>query len=371
MLILTKYRKRTILGALIFTALVLFTMMSTSVPTGHVGIVRVCGSVQDGELPAGFHFPVHPLGVVVDVSTQIRNDTVSYDSEDPLAAVTVDSQSIGFQLDVGWSVVSSQAGLMVEKVGVDPEIWDEQVMLPCMFQATKVVLSSRPLTGDNSIIGDRRRVAQEIEDNLRQLVNERLNGQAPELEGSITILQVNLSNITYSDSYEQVILEKQEEQERILTANNTLERVRTEVRQQVARAEAERDSAVAIAQGEAMAAFTRSRGEALALLAMERARVESFLWMLQAGVNPVDYLYYQQWNGELPRVFTGGDAGLVLPVGQSLENITEEDIQLILEQMDESIAELTETFDDMVPPEYLQAQSEDEECPQTQPEEDE
>lgn len=329
---------------------------ATCVSSGHVGVVSLMGSISDETEDPGFHF-VNPICNVIMVSTQARNDTVAYTAEDELAAVTVDTQTVGFQLDIGWNVNAVAAPLLVSNFGTDPTVWDEKIVIPCMLQSAKNILSQRPLSGENSIISERPAVASEISAELSKLVEARLIAKNPLLSGAITILQVNLSNITYSASYERVIQEKQEEQERILTAENTLARIRIEAQQQVAQAESAREAAIARAEGTARsavinaegaatAAVTRANAESEAILLVQRARVEGFLWMVQAGVNPTDFMYYETWNGELPRLFAGGGGmDLVVPAGTPLEEITEENLMLILEHMDGQIAGMNRAVD--------------------------
>ncbi len=182
---------------------------------------------------------------------------------------------------------------------------------------------------------DRQAVATETLARLRELVGERLIGKDPTLEGAVTVIQVNIIAFDPPPEVQRAIIAKQEADENVMRARLELMEAGITAQRAVKVSEAARDSAIA-----------RANGNAQATLINARANLHAYLMLRQAGVNPTDWLYYNNWNGELPRVVAGNAGGLMLPAGEELTTLTEEDVQFMLNEMDTQLAELDSTFEE-------------------------
>lgn len=304
------------------------------VDPGHVGVLVEFGEVDtDVVLSEGFNTKA-PWKDVVEISAQARNESVGASWRDDQAAVTSDTQSVGFKLDIGWFVDSTLAPQLVRHIGRDQDLWGQALIEPCMWQAVKNVVPRYSVV-EITQADSRREASDLIEEELKELINERLRNKDAGLEGAITVTQVNLSNIDYSEVYEEAIESKQLAEQQVLREQRELERIRIEAQQQVAQAEAERDANIRRAEGEREARRIRAAGEADAIRIRALAEAEAYLRIRQTGVDPMANRFYDGWNGEFPRVFAGGGGeeglGVIFPASVAEGEISPEDIGILIQ----------------------------------------
>jgi len=306
-----------------FLSLVILLNSFSCVESGHVRVVTQFDAVlDDNTLSEGANFIWFWRGTV-DVNCQAQNESVGATWSDQKAAVSRDTQSLGFQLDIGWCVNKPAAPHLVRHYSASTETWSETIIIHCMWQAVKNVMSNYSVV---EVTQQRETVKNEIEEQLVLLINERLVNKDPVLENAVTITQVNLSNIEYSDGYEQAIEAKQVLEQEVQREERELERIRINAQQQVAQAEAERDAMV-----------QRANGEALSRIVRAEAEVKAYLWLLQVGVDPMTNRFYDTWDGVVPTVWGGGGGSIemLIPASCGESGISAENLQLLLRSMQE------------------------------------
>lgn len=293
---------------LVILVIVILVGPWTVVPPGHVGVKVFLGSVREDVFDEGFHLTICQ---VTKVSTQSLAYSLGHDANDPAAAVSSDLQTVGFRINVAYYVNGEDAARdLVRYVNRNSETWAQNLIDPAILQSVKVVFSTYTL---REIVEKREEARRGIATLISQLVNERLVERESVLDGAIVITQVTLDNIDYSDEFERVIEQTQQEEQRVRLAENELQRVRIEAMQQVAQAEAERLAAVERARGQAEAEIERARGEAMAILLRNESQVQAYMALAAAGLDVNTYRLTEVWNGELPRLLGDGQGlGLIL-----------------------------------------------------------
>ncbi len=263
----------------------------------------------------GFHLTICE---VIKVSTQSKSYTRGFDANNPAAAVSKDLQTVGFAVNVAYYVKGTDSAReLVRFVDRDPGNWSSNLIDPAILQAVKVVFSTYTL---REIVEKREEARHAIAALISELLNERLVERSPALDRAILVTQITLDNIDYSDEFERVIEETQQEEQRVRLAGNALNRIRIEAMQQVAQAEAERLAAVERARGQAEAEIERARGEALAILLRNEAQVQAYMALGSVGLDINAYRITEVWDGQLPRLLGGGEGlGLILSPDESGE----------------------------------------------------
>ncbi len=298
---------------------------------GQVGVVSDFGSLRDTPLGGGMKYPGF-WTTITTVSTFGREQHLEVAYSDPHSAPTADKLNLGFHVEVNWNVNGEFAVLLCANYGYDDTLWGDKVITSIIPEALKDVTVQRNLA--NNMV-HRQDVATETLARLRQRVHERLTGKDPVLEGAITVIQVNIIAFDPPPEVRRAIIAKQEADENVMRAELELLEAAITAQRAVKVSEAARDSAIA-----------RANGNAQATLINARANLHAYLMLRQAGVNPTDWLYYNNWNGELPRVVAGNAGGLMIPAGEELTTLTEEDVQFMLNEMDSQIAELDANFEE-------------------------
>lgn len=275
---------------------VAFTTGCNIVEEGHVGVHSFMGKMRDNVQTPGAKFNFNKVTVV---STQNQNYSKSSSSDSPRAAVSADMQSVGFSIDMVWYVPDGEsAKSLYQYVSNDPAKWRSILIEPVVDQAVKSVFYSRTL---RELVNDREQVRMEVKGAIEELVDERLVGRHESLSGAIQIKQVALSNLDYSEEFEEVIEKTQREEQRSILAENELNRVRIESQQKVVQAEAEKEAAITQAEGEARSRVIRAQAEG-----------ESYKILSEAGLDIDLYRYTEIWDGHMP-VVAGGQAPVMLP----------------------------------------------------------
>lgn len=279
---------------LAITAIVSLSLSVTAckvVPPGHVGVQSFMGSLKERVLDPGARVNFNR---VTRVSLQTQNLELSVTDRDIRAAVSSDMQSVGFAVNLNYYITSPEAARnLVQYVSRDPEQWETIVIEPTIDQAVKSNFATRSL---RELIEEREVVRAEIAQAIETLIEERLTERDDSLAGAIRVGQLTLTNLSYSDEFEQVIEQTQREEQRVRLAENELSRIRIETQRQLVEAQAEREASV-----------ERSRGVAEAMLIEAQAQAESARLLQEAGYDVNYYRMLDVWNGVMPQVVSDGE----------------------------------------------------------------
>ena len=197
-----------------------------TVPPGRVGVATLFGNVQQQEYTQGLHIPVNPLyrWVLFDARQQTHLETANVPSQDQLQTK--------LDVSVQYRIIGSMAPTILEETG------DAQ-------KAVEVHLKPKL----RSLLREQGKSIKRAEDFFKEETQEALqlsltNGLRDYLAPKgIEVSAVLIRDISLPPFIVQAIEKKKEREQAVEQERAELERVRTQLQQQVARAEAGRQAA--------------------------------------------------------------------------------------------------------------------------------
>ncbi len=258
---------RTIIIGGIVLLLVLITAFSsiTTISSGTVGVVSVFGAVKDEPIYEGLHT------VVPFITSVTKMNTKTQKVEAVCAAASKDLQNISTTIVVNYHVVDSSAPVLYRTVGYG---YQDIIIVPAIQESVKAVTAQYS--------------AEELI-TKRQLVSTGISEKLTEKIGSygLVIEVFNITDLSFSDSFNAAIEAKQTAQQEALKAEQDLNRIKIEAEQKVVNAQAEADAMMAQADAEAYS---------IEVIQNQLAQSEAYL----------EYQKIQKWDGQLPQVMGDG-----------------------------------------------------------------
>jgi regulator of protease activity HflC (stomatin/prohibitin superfamily) len=197
-----------------------------TIPPGHIGVATLFGNVQAEGYPQGLHVPVNPLyrWTVFDAREKTHPETANVPSQDQLQT--------RLDVSVQYRIDGSMAPDILEQTG-NPELAVRVHLVPKL----------------RSLLREQGKSIARAEDFFLEATQETL--QAALTEGlkdflapnGIIVSAVLIRDITLPPFIVEAIERKKEREQAVERERAELERVRTELQQQVARAEAGRAAA--------------------------------------------------------------------------------------------------------------------------------
>ncbi len=276
----------------------LSTISSTFVvvDAGHRGVVTMLGEVKDTVLEEGLNF-VNPLATVYEMSARVEK------IEEAHTAETSDTQSVTVSVIINWRPEGDALASLYKNYGNE---YFRKIIPPAAREAIKSEVAKYKVT---DLIAKR----PIIHKNVKDYVNEWLS------KYNISVLEVAIGDIDFSEKYDAAIEAKQVQEQQALQKEYELQRVETEAKMAAAVAKGEADSAIAKALGQAESVKLEAQAQADALRIRGEAQAdynkkvaESLSHMLLQS----DYL--KKWDGKLP-VYSLGESSntmLMLPTGK-------------------------------------------------------
>jgi regulator of protease activity HflC (stomatin/prohibitin superfamily) len=206
-----------ILGVL-FGLFILFCSMSR-IGAGETGVVTLFGNLRPQTLSSGIHF-INPLTSVHKMNLRIL--TTSAKSE----AASSDLQTVDTEITLNYSVNPLDVVNIYTKLGVDPEYFESYLINPAMSETFKAVVAD--FTAEE-LINKRAAVSRGI----TALLQKKLN------EFGIIVQSVSITNFAFSKTFNTAIEAKVTAQQRVLTEQNNLQRIKVEAEQKIVQAQAE------------------------------------------------------------------------------------------------------------------------------------
>jgi regulator of protease activity HflC (stomatin/prohibitin superfamily) len=194
----------------------------TSVKAGHSGVVTLFGNVQGTVLEPGLHV-VNPMAHVIEVDT--RQMTYTADGE----VGTKDLQSVHGAVVVNYHVVPSAAAKLYQSVGKD---FDAILIGPAVQDRLKAIT---PHFNAEELVTKRSVVTGQVRDSVREAILARSSGM-------LVVDDVVVTNFDFAQSFKLAIEAKQVADQKALTAENDLRRIKVEAEQQIATARASAES---------------------------------------------------------------------------------------------------------------------------------
>ena len=333
---LRKFTVLSVIVGLFLGILLTFFGCMASVDTGHVGIVRTFGKVENYTFDSGFHLKA-PWQSVTQMDNRVQKTTIE------LPCFSSDIQEVNTTYTVNYQISKTNAQNLYRDVGTG---YLETVVNPTIQETVKTVIARYTAEG---LIEKRAEVALEIE----TLLTTNL------AKYNIDVTSTAIENMDFTDSFTAAVeakavaaqqkLQAQIEQEKLtMEAAQAAERAKVEANAQaevnkinasaakeVAKIQAEADATVA----EISANAAEYQGQKEAAIALQRLAsingwfvktekvddVVSYTVCYSDGTavskedlelgaqRLIEYYYTQAWDGKLPDTFVGdGDISSII-----------------------------------------------------------
>jgi regulator of protease activity HflC (stomatin/prohibitin superfamily) len=305
-----------------------------SVDTGHVGIVRTFGKVEDYTFDSGMHFKA-PWNSVVQMDNRVQKTTIE------LPCFSSDIQEVTTVYTANYQISKTNAQNLYRDVGTN---YLETVVNPTIQETVKTIIAKYQA---EALISDRAAVAVEIENLLRTNLQKY----------NIDVASTAIENMDFTDSFTAAVeakavaaqnkLQAQIEQDRMtMEAQQAAERAKIEAaakaevdkmtataQKEIAEIQAEADRLVAQI-GADSAEYQGKKEAAIALQRLASINGWTVVHNEESGINElykangekvtdeellvgaerlIEYYYTQTWNGQLPDTFVGdGDVSNII-----------------------------------------------------------
>ena len=291
-----------VIGALLVIAFIIVPFSFHTVNTGELAVVRHLGKITDVR-DAGTNFDLWFVNKYEKYDTKVQNvDIIT-------AAYSSDAQTMEVTMTLQYQIMPDKVIDIATQYG-SLEILQSRIQ-SIAIEKTKAVLSSYKAM---DIIAQRASISPAVEDAIKDAIGE---------EYFVKVNTVVLSNIDFSDAFEQAVEDKMIAEQAKLKADYENEK-------KVAAAEADAAAKLKEAQAQieiAQAAADAKLKEALAQKAIAEAEAEALLIKAEAeaAANDIiaksvtqellDKILAENWDGKLPNTYVGdgSDLGIILP----------------------------------------------------------
>ncbi|MCW4050006.1 MAG: prohibitin family protein [Candidatus Bathyarchaeota archaeon] len=273
----------TVLAIIALIGVVVVTSVFVRVPSGYRGVLMTFGKVEDNVLQEGLNYKVPFSQTVVLMNVQIQK------AESTEATVTQDLQEVATTVAVNFRLNPGKVNEIYKDLRQD---YVSRIIQPNIEESLKATTAEYRA---EELVTKRAEVKSTFDD----ILEERLS------KFHIDIVSVSLTDFQFSTSFSQAIEAKVIAEQQALQAKNTLEQIRHEAQQQIIQAEASRNATIAIAEGDALAQIIQANATAQAIKLITDQMTAEYS----------QYLWLQQWDGQLPVVYSG-DQSLILDISQ-------------------------------------------------------
>ena len=258
--------KKLILPLLLIAAVLITASFVRTIPAGHTGVVTTFGRVENYTLDSGLHM-VAPWKSVIKMDNRVQKQT------ETLACFSSDIQEVAMAYTVNYQISKANAMTLYSTVGKD---YYNTVISPNIAESVKIVTAHYTA---ESLVEKRDELAAKIE----TLLAAKLKPYSIEVSGT------SIENMDFTDAFTDAVEAKQVAQQNKLRAE-------TEAEQKKVEATAAADVRKLEADAAAYETTTKASAEAEANQ------------KIAASLTPelIEYLYAQNWNGELPKITGNG-----------------------------------------------------------------
>ncbi len=256
----------------------------STIPAGHTGVLVTFGRVEDKILNEGVNFKL-PYQQVVKMDNRVQKHNFE------MEAFSSDIQQTSVSGSVNFTVDKTQSQFLYQNVGVN---YFDTVIYPRVLENVKLVFSAYTAEG----LVEKRTI---LSDSVEAYLIEDMSSYG------IQIIDVNIENIDFTDTFTDAVEAKQVAQQNKLTTQ-------TEQEAAIIIAQAEADKKVIAANAEAETAMIAADAEAYAVKVKAEAEAEANAEIAGSLTDElIDYTKIITWNGVLPQVQMSGSEG-VYPV---------------------------------------------------------
>lgn len=265
-------------------AIILIASCIAVVPTGYTGILTTFGKVEDRTIPSG-------ISVIAPWQNVIKMDNRTQKVQIQTSAFSSDIQQVDVLLSVNYCIDQETAQILYRTVGTE---YYNNIMFPRIQENLKAVFSQ--YSAENLIA---RR--DSLSDSIASSTAEDMKRYG------ITIVSIAIEDIDFTDAFTNAVEAKQVAAQNKLTAE-------TQQAQKTMEEEAAAKRAVIAANAEAEKAIIAANAD----LEVVKVQAEAALYAgeKEAEMNKrisesltdglIQYYRIKQWDGQLPKITSGG-----------------------------------------------------------------
>lgn len=253
-----KYLNFSLLGLLIlFIIITIFSSFAT-VPTGFVGVKTRFGKVQDSVIQEGLNLKVPFIEKIVKLDCRIQK------LETSTSTASKDLQEVSLTVAINFCVEKETANNLYREVGLN---YTNTIISPAILESVKSVTAQ--FTAEE-LITRRSEVSDMMKENLTTKMSTH----------GFKVIDFNITDLDFSDAYNQAIEKKQVSEQQAKQAQYELEKAKIENEKKIAEAEA----------------------NAKVMEVQNAATTENAIKLKELEIQKE---FIQKWNGQLPSTFTG------------------------------------------------------------------
>ena len=256
-----------IFGIVILIACLTLFQCFESIPTGFVGIKTKFGKAQEGILEEGLNFKVPYMEQIITIDC--RTKKIESKSE----ASTKDLQTVIAEIAVNYNVEREEANRLFRGVGIS---YENIIITPAIQESIKSTMAAYTA---EELITKRAEVSNKIQTTLTDKISER----------GFKVTEFNITNIDFSQEYDEAIEAKAVKQQEVITAQAELEKQKIQNEKEISIAE--KDAKVMELQNSQITENT-----------LKLRKIEA----MQKFIN--------KWNGVLPTTMVGEDLNTFLNI---------------------------------------------------------
>lgn len=210
-----KYIKWIIIGIVVLLAIITLFNSFKSVPTGYVGVKTQFGKVQDDVLQEGLNGKVPFIEKIVLIDCRTKKVEVTSESS------SKDMQTVNVTIAVNYNVGKDTANKLYKEVGTD---YENIIISPAILESIKSITAQYTA---EELITKRAEVSAMIQEALHNKVENR----------GFSITEFNVTNIDFSEAFDQAIEAKAVKQQEVETAKAELEKQKIQNEKEISVAE--------------------------------------------------------------------------------------------------------------------------------------
>ena len=253
-----------VLSILLAIVFILVPFSFHTVDTGEVAVVKELGKIVDVRQP-GTYFDFWLTRSRTTYDTKVQNLEIES------AAYSSDAQTMTYQMTVQYEILGDKVKNISTEYGSHKAL--KSRITSIVNDKTKAVLSAHKAM---DIIAKRAEMSPEVSEAISNAVGENYY---------VNVVSVAITNIDFSDAFEQAVEDK-------MVAE-----------QQQLKADYENAAKIAKAEADAKAKLLAAEAEAKANELLEKTLTDNIL----------QEMYIDKWDGKLPSVVAGEETGIMIP----------------------------------------------------------
>lgn len=258
--------KNIIIISIAIIVLILITIFAsiTTVPTGYVGVKTRFGQVQNTVINEGLNVKMPFVEKIVKIDCRTKKVEVISSS------ASKDLQDVNIKIVVNYSVNKDSANKLYQEVGID---YEQILVQPSILESIKTVTAQ--YTAEELITK-----RQEVSNLMQNTLKEKLN-----LKG-FNIVDLSITDLNFSEAYNQAIEDKQVAQQNAQKAEYELEK-------------AKKENEIKIENAKAEAEVMRQQNEQITEQTLKLKELENQAKLIE------------KWNGQLPTTVLGDNIPMI------------------------------------------------------------